>query len=207
VLIEVQQAGPCVVAGRKQFLRDPRHHRSPAAHNQGRNRPDAQGAAAAQIHLAVRFERDQCAIEPARVDGTGPGDPALEHILAVEMRALAIGRRRRVHDRGLLCLVQPVEVRHRGIEREECIERQRLRLAIEHQRPIAAQANPVGVTDRRNRPQPIQRASEHDDQQARITALGPRQPWHLAPCEQRTGAQQSFATVGQMGMESHAHLL
>ena len=90
------------------------------------------------------------AVEPAGVAAAGLGEAALQHVLAVEMRALAIGRGGGVHDRGLLGLVEPVQVRHRRIEREEAIERQRRRLAVEHQRLVAAQltqsGSPTGAT-------------------------------------------------------------
>ena len=208
VLIEIQQARLRVVAGRQQLLRHPGHHRRPAAHHQRRHRADAERAAAARIDPAVRRQLDQRAVEPAGVDGAGPRDAALEHVLAVEMRALAIGRRGGVDDGRLLRLVEPVQVRHRRIEREEAVERQRRRLAVEHQRAIAAQADPVGIADRRHRAESIERAAQHDDEQARIAALGARQPRHLAPGKQRAGAEQRFAAAGQMsGAEGHAHLL
>ena len=73
--------------------------------------------------------------------------------------------------------------RHRGIKREEAVERQRRRLAVERQRALATQADPVGIADRRDGTQAIERAPEHDDEQARIAALGPRQAGHLAPGE------------------------
>ena len=41
------------------------------------------------------------AVEPAGVGAARLGQPAFQHVLPVEMRALAIGRRRRMHDRGL----------------------------------------------------------------------------------------------------------
>jgi hypothetical protein len=92
------------------------------------------------------------------------------------------------------------------MEREECGQRQRRCRAVEHKSPIAAQADPVGIADRCHRAQSIESAPQHDDKQARIAALGSCQPWHLAPCEQRTGAEQGLATTGQM-VERHAHLL
>src|SRR6202795_3665817 len=103
-------------------------------------------------------------MEPAGIDGTRPRDPALENILAIEMRALAIGCCCGMHDGGLLRLVEPMQVRHRGIEREEAVERQCRCLAVEHQRPVAAQADPVGVADRRYRTEAIERAPEDDDE-------------------------------------------
>ena len=183
VLVEVEQAGLRVIAGRQQLLRGPGHHGRLPAHHQRRDRADAKRAAATRIDAAVRRQREQRAVEPAGVDPSGLRDPALEHVLAIEMRALAIGRRGGVHDGRLLRLVEPMQVRHRRIEREEAVERQRRRLAVEHQRALAAQADPVGITDGRDRTEAVERAAQHDDEQARIAALGPRQPGHLAPRE------------------------
>jgi hypothetical protein len=188
-------------------LRHPRHHRGLAAHHQRAHRADAEGAAAAQIDPAVRRQRHQGAVEPAGIGETGPGDAALEHVLAVEVRAIAIGRGGGVDDASLPCLVKPVQVRHGGIEREERIERQCRCLAVEHQSAIAAQADPVGVADRRYRAQTIERAPQHDDEQARIAALRARQLWHLRPCEQSTGADQHLAATGQVLAKGHGHLL
>src|SRR5260370_1154740 len=179
---------------------------SPPTKPQRGHGADAKRAAAAQINLAIRGQRHQRAIEPAGINGAGPRDAAFEHVLAVEMRALAIGRRGGVNDRCLLRLVKPMQVRHRGIEREERIERQRRCLAVEHQRAIAAQADPVGVADRRHRAEAIERAPEHDDEQARIAALGACALGHLRPRKQRAGADQRLAAAMQMAAKSHGHL-
>ena len=207
MLIQIQQASLRIVAGREQLLRHPCHHGSLAANHQRRDRTDAKDAASTRIDLTVRRQPDQRAIEPAGCNGTGPGDSAFENVLAIEMRPLAIGRCRGVHDGGLLRRVEPVQVRHRRIEREEAIERQRRRLAVEDEGPISAQADPVGVADGRDRTEPIERASQHDDEHARIAALGAREPGHLAPCEQRAGAEQGLATARQMVAKTHVHLL
>ncbi len=123
------------------------------------------------------------------------------------MRALAIGRCGGVHDGRLLRLVEPVQVRHRGIEREEAVERQRRRLAVEHERAVAAQADPVGIADGGDRTEAIERAPQHNDEHARIAALGAREPRHLAPREQAACADQRLATSWQMVAKGHAHLL
>ena len=47
-----------------------------------------------------------------------------------------------MHDDRLPGLVEPVQVRHRRIEREEAVERQRRRLAVERERLVAAQLRP-----------------------------------------------------------------
>ena len=199
VPVEVEQARLRVVARRQQLLRRPRHHRRLPAHHQRRDRADARwrGRRCGSTRPSDASASSARLSQP-RVDRAGPGDAALQHVLAVEVRALAIGRRRGVHDGGLLRLVEPVQVRHRRIEREEGIERQRRRPAVEHQRPIAAQADPVGIADRRHGAQPVERAPQHDDEHARIAAFGARQLGHLGPGEQGAGADQRLAAAGQM---------
>ena len=61
------------------------------------------------------------------------------------------------------------EVRHCRIEREERVE-QRRRLAVEDERPVAAQPDPAGIADRRDHGEPVERAAQHDDEHARIAA-------------------------------------
>jgi hypothetical protein len=112
-----------------------------------------------------------------------------------------------VDDGRLPRLVKPVQVRHRGIEREERIQRQRGCLAIEHEGAISAQADPVGVADRGHRAQAVESASQHDDEQARIAALRARELGHLSPRKKRAGADQQLAAAGQMAAKTHAHLL
>ena len=43
------------------------------------------------------------------------------------------------------------------------------RLAVEDERPVAAQADPAGVADRRHG-EPVEGAAQHDDEHARIAA-------------------------------------
>ena len=126
------------------------------AHHQRRHRADREGARAARIDAPARLERRERAVEPAGVGPAGPRQAALEHVLAVEMRALAVGRRRRMHDGRLAGLVQPVQVGHRRIEREEGVERQRRRLAVERERRSPRSSHPVGVADRRHRGEPVE---------------------------------------------------
>ena len=95
-----------------------------------------------------------------------------------------------MHDRRLLGLIEAVQIWHRRIEREERIERQCRRLAIEHQRAVAAQFDPIRVADRRRDREPVKRAPQHDDQDTRIAALGARQPRRVRPGEQCARANQ-----------------
>ena len=144
-----------------------------------------------------RLKRAERAVEPAGVDRAGLAEAAFEHVLAVEMRALAIGRGGRVHDRRLLRLIETMQVRHRRIEREERIERQRRRLAVEHERLVAAQLHPIRIADRRHRRQPVERAAQHDREKARIAAFGAREPSADAPrrTARRSRAEARGATV------------
>ena len=174
-----------------------------SAHHQRRNRPHGYGTTAARIDAAVGGKRQQRAVEPAGIDGAGPGEPALQHILAVEVRTLAIGRRRGMHDGRLLRLEETMQVRHRRIEREEGIERQRWRLAIEQQRAIAAQGDPVGIADRRHGTQPVERAPQHDHQHARIATFRTGELRHLRPGKQGAGADQRLAAAGQVKARGH----
>src|SRR4029077_13982713 len=103
----------------------------------------AEHAAVARIDSPVRGHFEQRAVEPAGRAGAGFGEAALQYVLAVEMRALARRRRGRVHDGGLLRLVEPVQVGNRRVERKEAVERQRRRLALEGESAITAQADPV----------------------------------------------------------------
>ena len=180
-----------VVARRRQPPRRPRQHRRRPAHDQRRNRPDREGVAPAGT--AGRRQRGERAVEPAGIGRARLAEAAFEHVLSVEMRALAIGRRGRMHDRRRAGLVEPVQVRHRRIEREEGIERQRRRLAVEPERLVAAQPGPVGIADRRDRREPIERAAQHDHQQARIAALRARDFRQIGPGEQRAGGEQQLA--------------
>ena len=147
-----------------------------------RARPAARSARPRRLRARARSARPAgCSAASARLSqpvSTAPGlrEAAFQHVLAVEMRALAVGRRRRMHDGRRAGLVEPVQVRHRRIEREEGIERQRRRLAVERERLVAAQPHPVRIADRRDRRKPVERAAQHDHQQARIAALARARP-------------------------------
>jgi hypothetical protein len=86
-----------------------------------------------------------------------------------------------------------MQVGHRRVEREEGIERQRRRIAAERERVVAAQRDPVRIANRRDRRKPIERAAQHDDQQARIAAFRARQLRQIGPGEQRAGSDEQLA--------------
>ena len=98
-----------------------------------------------------------------------------------------------------------MQVRHRGIEREEGIERQRRRLAVEHQRLVAAQLHPVGIADRRDRREAVERAAQDDGEHARIAPFGARELRQERPGEQHAGSGEQFAAC--RGMEASWHHL
>jgi hypothetical protein len=90
-----------------------------------------------------------------------------------------------------------------GIEREDAVERESGRRPIEVQRLVAAQRHPVGVADRRDRSEPIERAAQYHHQKARIAAFCARRFGQIRPGEQDARAKQQFATRGGVG---HRHL-
>ena len=101
--IEIDQPHRGVVGGLRQRHRRPGHRRRSAAQHQRRGRADrkpAHDALAPGQHL-------QRAVEPAGLHPARSGIAAFEHVLAVEMRAVAIGRRHRMNHRGLLLAVHP----------------------------------------------------------------------------------------------------
>jgi hypothetical protein len=57
-----------------------------------------------------------------------------------------------------------MQVGHRRIEREEGVERQRRRLAVERERLVAAQRDPIRIAHGRDRREPVERAAQYDHQ-------------------------------------------
>jgi hypothetical protein len=100
------------------------------------------------------------------------------------MRALAVRRRHGMHDDGLTSLVEAMKVRHRRIEREETVEGERGGLALARERLLATQLDPIRIADRRDRREPVEGAAQHDDEKARIPALGTGDARHMRPSEQ-----------------------
>ena len=103
---------------------------------------------------------------------TGSGEAAFQNVLPVKVRALAIGSRDRVDNRRLPFAEHARENRHARIEREEGIERERrIRpTGREGERPM--QSDVIGVADRRDGGEPIERASQdnHNESLVRRTA-------------------------------------
>ncbi len=155
----------------------------------------------------ARLEPGQRTVEPAAVDGAGLGQAAFQHVLPVKVGAVPIRRRDGVHQGGFPGLVETVDVRHGGIERKEAVERQRRRLAVEPQRIVAAQLDPIGIADRGDGGEPVERAAQHDGQETRVTALRPRRPRHERPGEQHARAEQQLAAGRDMTGGALRHAL
>ena len=100
-------------------------------------------------------------------------------------------------------LIEPMQVRHRRIEREETVERQRRRLAVERERVVAAQPDPVGIADRRDGGEPVERAAQDDRQEARVAALGAAPA--AADRPRRTARRRRAAARGGTGRMQSAH--
>ena len=108
-----------------------------------------------------------------------------------------------MHDGGLPRFVEPVQRRHGRIEREEGVERQARRLAVEQEGLVAAQGDPVRIADGGHHREPVERATQHDDEHARIAALGAGDPGHVGPGEEHARAQQQLAAC--RGVEANGH--
>jgi hypothetical protein len=125
-------------------------------------------------------------LHPAR-----SGKAAFEHILAVEMRALAIGGRDRMDHRGLLLAVHPREFRHRRMQREERIQHQRGVGSAGRQRDRAVQAGIIRVADRGDGRKAVQCAAQDDDDQTRIAPIGgTREFRQISPGRKGSAAEQ-----------------
>ena len=104
-----------------------------------------------------------------------------------------------MHDGGGARLVEPMQVRHRRIEREEGIERQRRRRAVERERLVAAQptqsGSPTGATA----------ASPSSAPRSTITSRRGSRPFRARELRQhrprRTARRRRAATRGGSGRE------
>ena len=147
--------------------------------------------------LAAR-QRFQRAIEPAGLHAAGPGIAAFEHVLAVEMRAVAIGRRHRMDHRGMLVAIHARKFRHRRMQREERIQHDRRMRAVRGERDRPVQAGIVGIADRRDGREPIERAAQDHHDQPRIAAVGrAREFRQISPGRERRAAEQEAAARGE----------
>jgi hypothetical protein len=92
-------------------------HARPTGH-----RSDREGPAAVRTDPISGHKAHEQTVEPPGVGRARLFGTALEHVLAVEMRALAIGRGSGVDDNRLVRFEHTVQIRHRWIEREEIVE-------------------------------------------------------------------------------------
>lgn len=120
VAIEIEKSAHRVIARRRHFGRRPRHNRSWPACNERRNRPDRKRLPAS--NAIGRRQNAPRTIEPTAVAFAWIKQAALEHILPIEMGALAIRRRHRVNDSRLSRLIHSIKIWHRRIERKETVE-------------------------------------------------------------------------------------
>ena len=182
--VEIEKPRLRVIARREQLLGGPGHYRRLPADHERRDRAHRKATATPRIDTTAGCKGKQRAIEPAAVGRARRDDPALQNVLTIEVRALAIGRRCRVHDDGVLCPVEPVQIWHCGIERKKGIERQRWRPSIQHERLIPAQADPVGIANRCNSTKSVESPAKNNYEHARITALRARKLGDLGPGKQ-----------------------
>src|SRR5208282_4216739 len=108
MLIKIEQALHRIGARRLYALGRPRQDRRGAAYHERRHWTDSERLAALRVDAAAGSKSGQCAIEPAAVADRGLGEAAFEQILAIEMRAFAIGRGASVNDDRLIGLEQPM---------------------------------------------------------------------------------------------------
>ena len=193
VAIELEQPHHRVVAYRRQPRRRPGQHRRGAAHHQRRHRTDREGAAAFGLTRPSGASPASARLSQPVSVAPGFGDAAFEHVLAVEMRALAIGRRRRVHDDRLPASNMRCRFGIAGLSAKKSSSVQRRRLAVEPQRIVAAQRDPVRIADRRHRRKSVERTAQHNCEEARVAAFGTRELRQISPGEQRARGEQQFA--------------
>ncbi len=115
------------------------------------------------------------AVEPSRFADDWPRMPILQHVLPIEMGTLPVRRRDGMDDGRLPRPEQTVQMRHRGIECKEAIERQCRLLSCGRQGAVATQRRPLRVADGRDRAQPIEATTQHDHEQTRVPAVSVRQ--------------------------------
>ena len=123
MVVEIEHTLGQSIARRRQRLRRPAQHRRGAADHQRRRRTDRQPAGL--CHPLAAWQICKRPVEPAGGGVAGAGETAFQYVLAVEMRAVAIAGRGGMHHRRLARLEQAREHRHRRVEREETVERQR----------------------------------------------------------------------------------
>ncbi len=95
--------------------------------------------------------------------------PALQYILRIEVRALAIRRGNRVHHGQLLLLPQARHEIQRGMQREEIIEA--MQVVGLRDAELATQPCVVRIAHRRHGSEPIQRATQQHEHEAALAGV------------------------------------
>src|SRR5260370_8286295 len=127
-----------------------------------------------------------------------------EHVLPVEMRAVPIRGGARMYDGGLSSSKQPREIRHRRMQREEAIERQRRIGALDVEGDALAQRLVTRVPHWRHGGQSVESATQDDGDEARVTPLrGVREFRQEGPGEQGAGGAENGAEGGRYGFAQH----
>ncbi len=188
--VKFDQTHRGVVAGLRQRDRRPAHGRRRAAQHQRRGWTDGEPA----HHPVAARQRFQRAVEPAGLHPARTGKAALEHVLSIEMRTVAIRCRHRMDHRRMFFLIHPCEFRHRGMQRKEGIQRCRCVRAIGGQRDRTMQAGIIGVADRRHGGEAVERAAQDHDNQPRVAPVGGAGEFRqIGPGCERCAAEQQRA--------------
>ena len=197
--VKVHQPRDEIVGRRSEARGRPAEDRRRAAHTSGATAPTA-SARGPRGPFARRQRRDG-AIEPAALD--------LARASACRSPAHPARRNASVRDnwsrvawtiKRLLGVIEAGEIGHRRIEAEETVERQRRMRAVPAQRQRAMQIGIIGIADRRDRGEPVERAAQDDDDEPRIArvAAALAQRGMLAAGEGRAGGAEQRA-AGKMG--------
>ncbi len=208
--VEIEHARREIVGSVRHRLRRPAHDRRGAAQDQRRRRADAQPLSS---HALAGGEGRDGAVEPAGIGAARALVAAFQQILTIEMRALAVGGRGRMDDRGLLLPVEPRKGLHRRMKREEAVERQRGEAALRGDRNLAAKVAVGGIGNRWDRRQAIERAAQDHHQEPRVArASGAGGAVEMGPCVKADARAEQAAPRDRPGVAAaggvgsvHAH--
>src|SRR5262249_2687780 len=81
------------------------------------------------------------------------------------------------------------------------------RLALELQRIVATQLDPIWIANRRHRREPVERAAQDNREKARVAAFRTCKQRRIGPGEQRARAEQQAAARRSIQHCGHDHLL
>ena len=170
-----------------------------------RIRGDLRGAAQGERHggrerdrfLGALRQQPHEPVHPAVLQLVRRGAAAFQHVLAVEVGAVAIRRRDRMHEQRLPLRMQLAELLQRRVQREAAVHADR---AGRIDRKRSAQRRIRGVRVRHNGVQAVGRATlDHEHEAAVGGRLGEQ---HAGRQQERAGAGEKTATTNL-----HRHLL